>query len=362
MRALAAASLILAFRLVAGAEEIAGGPVVVNLSPRSATVVWLVSEGESALGESPAEAKLTSKILRPRRAVYTGLKPDTTYYYSVPGGGKGRFKTPPGQQAKAAPFTFIVYGDTRTRHDVHAKVMAAVEKTDPDFVVHTGDLVASGDDVSLWPIFFEIEKNVLSRAAFYPSLGNHERNSANWYEFLDQHAPYYSFNWGNAHFAILNSDIANAAPGRQAQDRFWREQVDWLEQDLARSQNADFRFVVSHHPPFTAVSNRQGDNAHMTALVPLMEKCRVTAMLNGHDHNYQHFEKSGVHYLTTGGGGAPLYDVNRPPAGITRKVETTENFVRVKIGGRQATFEALGVDGRVIDHFEAAAPESAPAR
>jgi hypothetical protein len=75
-------------------------------------------------------------------------------------------------------------------------------------------------------------------------------------------------------------------------------------------------------------------------------------MFNGHDHNYQHFEKNKINYVTTGGGGAPLYDVDLPPAYITRKVEKTENFVHVQIDGKQATFEALGVDMRVIDRFE----------
>jgi len=63
--------------------------------------------------------------------------------------------------------------------------------------------------------------------------------------------------------------------------------------------------VLAHHPPFTAVERRQGDNPQMTALTPMFEKYHVTAGLFGHDHNYQHYLKNGVHYFTTGGGGAP---------------------------------------------------------
>jgi len=102
----------------------------------------------------------------------------------------------------------------------------------------------------------------------------------------------------------------------------------------------------------TAVTKRQGDNKHMTALEPLFEKYKVTAGFFGHDHNYQHYLKDGVHYFITGGGGAPLYDVDTPPAGITKKVESTENFVTVDIDGNKARFEARKPDGTSLDITE----------
>jgi predicted MPP superfamily phosphohydrolase len=353
--------LFCALPLVAAAEETVGGPAVVNVGPRTATVIWLVSDAQSTLGEAPDNQKVIAKTVQVRKTVYTGLKPGTTYYYTVPA-GTGHFKTAlarspvnsPG--AGSAQYSFVVFGDTRTRDDVHAQVIARVEKTDPDFVVHTGDLVAEGADTALWPNFFKIEKSLLAKAAFYPALGNHEKNDKQYYAFLDSPGPYYSFNWGNAHFSVLNTDIGSAALGTGAQDQYWKEQVAWLEQDLAKNQMADFRFVVGHHPPFTAVSDRQGDNAHVSALVPMMEKYKVTAMFNGHDHNYQRYEKKGINYVTTGGGGAPLYDVDMPPAYITRKVEKTENFVHVMVDGKHASMEAIAIDGRVIDRIDLGAP------
>jgi len=36
-------------------------------------------------------------------------------------------------------------------------------------------------------------------------------------------------------------------------------------------------------------------NPEMAALVPLFEKQRLTAGFFGHDHNYQHYLKNGVH-------------------------------------------------------------------
>ena len=71
----------------------------------------------------------------------------------------------------------------------------------------------------------------------------------------------------------------------------------------------------------------------MTALTEMFEKYHVSAGFFGHDHNYQHYMKKGIHYLTAGGGGAPLYDVNSPPASITQKVVSIENFVSVAVNG-----------------------------
>lgn len=332
------------------AEEVLAGPAVVNLGPRTATVIWLVSDARTTLGESADQLSRVAKTVQVRKSVYTGLKLGTTYFYATPA-GKGHFKTPPAANA-ATPFTFLVYGDVRTRDEVHAQVIARAQQADPDFVIHTGDLVADGTDTALWPNFFRIEAPLLSKTAFYPSLGNHEKNDPQYYEFLNAKSGYYSFNWGNAHFSIINTDIRNAAAGTEEQERYWKEQVAWLEQDLIRSQNADFRFVAGHHPPFTAVSSRQGDNAHIIALVPMMEKYKVTAMLNGHDHNYQRYEKKDVQYIVTGGGGAPLYNVDMPPAYITKRVEKIENFVRIRIDGKRATGETIAIDGHLIDRFE----------
>lgn len=144
---------------------------------------------------------------------------DNTYHYQAfPGGaGKGSFKTPPVGDTQ---FQFVVYGDTRTRHDVHRTLIAGILKhANPDFVMHTGDLVEDGDNPSLWPIFFEIEGPLLRQAAFFPASGNHERNSSNYYGYMEARA-YYSFDWGSAHFVVINSDLENAAPTLSGRDAF----------------------------------------------------------------------------------------------------------------------------------------------
>ncbi len=308
-----------------------------HVTSQSATIVWVVRSEDGTL--------------RAEKKALTDLQPGKTYPYTIQeaGGATGYFKTAP---SGPTPFEFVVYGDTRTRHDMHRRVVEAVLKySTPDLVLHTGDLVANGADVAQWPVFFGLEKDLLRKVAFFPALGNHERNDPQFYEFFQIGKPYYSFDWGNAHFIVLNSDIGNAASNAAAKAAFWDEQTRWLEADLQKSQGAAFRFLVAHHPPFTAVARRQGDNPEMTALVPLFEKYHLSAGFFGHDHNYQHYLKNGVHYVITGGGGAPLYDVNTPPAVITKKVISTEHFTKMSVNGSAATLTALGLDGSTIEEF-----------
>jgi hypothetical protein len=338
----------------AAGQKILGGPYVVGVSTKSATVAWLVQAAEVTFRPPNGAAALTAPALRVESTTLTGLQPDTRYEFNIGSSGdegKGSFKTAP--SSVEAPYRFVVYGDNRTRPDVHAKVIGELLNHGvPDFVVQTGDMVADGNDSSLWPEFFSIERDLLRRSAFFPALGNHERNSRNFYSMFRMDAPYYSFNWGNSHFLVLNSDIANAEESITARDQFWSVQRQWIEDDLRNTQNVHYRFIVAHHPPYTAVTRRQGDNPHMTALGPLLEKYHVSAGFFGHDHNYQHYLKNGIHYVTTGGGGAPLYDVDTPPAGITQKVASIENFVTVSVNKDIAHVKAIAIDGKTLDEFD----------
>jgi len=348
-------SLLLAAVPVFAGPKLAGGPIVVNVTQRSATVLWVVETDEAVLHTPTGNAKIFPS-LHAEQTTFTGLQPNTKYEFEVgPEKSKGSFKTPP---AAGEPFRFISYGDTRTRPDAHRAVMQELLKHGiPDFITFSGDAIADGNDPALWPIFFDIEKDLLRQAAFFPSLGNHERHSPNWSQLFGQAKPYYSFNWGNAHFAVLDSDIGSVSPFLDVREKYWTEQAHWLEEDLAANQKADFRFIVAHHPPYTAVQSRQGDNPHMMALAPMLKKYRVSAGLFGHDHNYQHYLKDGIHYITSGGGGAPLYDVDVPPAGITQKVMSIENFVSFSVNGKTAKVDAIAVDGKTIDQFEITAPK-----
>jgi len=336
--------------VVQAADKVVGGPMAVNVGPKEATITWVVETTDARVGKAP-EKLAGSPVLRYHKVTLTGLEPGTTYYYDVLGRpeGRGRFKTAP---EGPASFQFVAYGDTRSRHDVHRRVMAAVVKEPADFVLHTGDLVSDGRQMDQWPVFWSIEKDVLNKVAFFPSLGNHERNSRHYYDGFDQRESYYSFDWGSAHFTVLNTSFGDVSPSKALQEAFFFEQLRWLEADLAAAQKADLRFAAMHHPMMTAVKSRQRTTPVTEQLMALFEKYKVHVVFAGHDHNYQHHLKNGVRYIVTGGGGAPLYPVDAPIPGVTQKAESVENFVRVKVEGAKATLQALRPDGSVIDRFQ----------
>jgi 3',5'-cyclic AMP phosphodiesterase CpdA len=338
---------------LAAADKLIGGPFTVNVTTRSATVVWIVGSDELILHPPGGVEGRYSPSFRIEKTTLASLQPGTKYDYELPGfpGVKGSFRT--AAAANAPSYQFLVYGDTRTRHDVHRRVVEAILNDGvPDFAIQSGDLVENGEDNSLWPIYFDIEKDLLRQIAFFPVLGNHERNTRDFYEFFQAITPYYSFNWGNAHIMVLNSDIASSGANKPARDAFWAEQTKWLENELQTSQNVEYRIVVAHHPPFSAVSNRQGSNPEMRALVPMFEKYRVSIAFFGHDHNYQRNLQNGINYVISGGGGAPLYDVDKPDPATSQKAISVENFVKVSVAGKVIKVVAKGLDGKTLDEFE----------
>lgn len=92
--------LIAAAQLTTAAEKIekiVGGPFVVNVTSRSATVAWVV-QGDGVTLRSPTGSVLSSPALRTERTTLTSLQPNTKYEYNISSegdGGKGSFKTPP---------------------------------------------------------------------------------------------------------------------------------------------------------------------------------------------------------------------------------------------------------------------------
>ena len=60
--------------------------------------------------------------------------------------------------------------------------------------------------------------------------------------------------------------MTDSAGSQAEKDAFWTEQTKWLEADLAATQTAEYRFVVCHHPPFSAVASRASPIAYWKAI------------------------------------------------------------------------------------------------
>ena len=62
----------------------------------------------------------------------------------------------------------------------------------------------------------------------------------------------------------------------------------------------------------------------------IFERHNVQAVINGHDHHYHHAFDKGVHYITTAGGGAGLYETDSPQPETVRfeKIEHMLVWIR----------------------------------
>jgi acid phosphatase len=81
------------------------------------------------------------------------------------------------------------------------------------------------------------------------------------------------------------------------------DQIAWLESELP-SSTARWKIVVGHHPAYSGERDK-GSRALIDWLVPLLERHRVQAYLNGHSHSLEHIVVRGVHYLGSGAGAQP---------------------------------------------------------
>jgi len=95
-------------------------------------------------------------------------------------------------------------------------------------------------------------------------------------------------------------------------------QKRWLEKELKAAQespNIRLVIVAGHYPPYTNSKTHDGDEGMQKQIVPLLMKYpKVRLLFSGHCHSYEHFYFKPIHYVVSGGGGAPLFDVITNPA------------------------------------------------
>ena len=97
----------------------------------------------------------------------------------------------------------------------------------------------------------------------------------------------------------------------------WQSQLAWLREALGRfdaDPSTRGVLVFLHHPPFTN-SRVTSDTMHVQRdlLGPFQQSEKTMAMISGHVHSYERFERSGKVFLVTGGGGGPRVSLAEGP-------------------------------------------------
>jgi tRNA(Leu) C34 or U34 (ribose-2'-O)-methylase TrmL len=266
----------------------------------------------------------------------TQLAPDTTYHYRVLIGEEvtadHTFTT-----FGSYTFTFVVYGDTQEqlpmftqleRHKIVADRIAA--ENGISFILHCGDLVGDVNSPEEWNRFFEAARSALAKTPIFPVLGNHENNSSDYYDAFGI-PQWYSFDCGNAHFAMLDSNSLTAI------------QAKWLTEDL--SGDACWKFAVFHHPPYSSANYHWGGWLDLRAAwEPVFVANGVNAVFNGHVHAYERYCENGIHYAVLGIGGGPCYMLAEEKMdGYRNSFENTLGYARVTVNGNKAFMEIIKV-------------------
>ena len=299
------------------------------------------------------------------QADLTDLQPGKRYGYRVMQNGVWLTPGPVFfQTAGPGKFSFLVFGDSG-QNTTPQRMLVPLMNAEPDiaFLMHTGDLSYPQGTFALYETnYFGMNAPLFSRLPVFATPGNHDYLSDGATAFLACHAGpacgvdpadaghYYSFDWGNAHFTYLDSNLM----GTVSRDRM----LDWLERDLGATRQF-WKIVCLHHPPYPT-GHHLGDsvcNAVRESINPILERYGVQLVLAGHEHGYERTAPLiadqpvapgfGTTYVISGGGGADLHDVNS--GGVTEFALETYHYLRVDVDGSSLTIRATALDGSEIE-------------
>ncbi|MCX5794463.1 MAG: metallophosphoesterase [Elusimicrobia bacterium] len=238
----------------------------------------------------------------------------------------------------------VVYGDTRSDHEAHRRVVSQLMKFKPAVVFHTGDMVSRGSSAKDWRYFNEISSGLRASAEFFPVHGNHEDHAPLYYQNfnLEPDRIWYSLDRSGVHFVVLDSESP-----------LWEgsSQGKWLEDDLSLAA-ARFTVVLLHRPVYGTGQHAVHDTKILAPiLAPLFKKYGVGAVFSGHDHIYERSEVGGIAYIVTGGGGAPLYTKRSGASPYSKVFIPKHNFVTLSVKPEGLFCEVFDDNGAPLDSF-----------
>jgi acid phosphatase type 7 len=196
------------------------------------------------------------------------------------------------------------------------------------------------------------------KARTRPSPGNHEymTSGASGYKTYFSGVPevstnptYYAYNLGAWRIYSLDSNLTGAAMNTQ---------LNWLSDDLA-STNTTCELAYWHHP--VASSGQHGPTTLGRQLFAELDSAGADLVLNGHDHNYERFEKinssgqpsaNGIVEIVIGTGGTDLRGQGFVQPGSQKRNFDTHGIVDINLSSTGYSGEFVPVPGTTFtDNF-----------
>lgn len=282
---------------------------------------------------------------------------------------------PAEQVAVAGATVFIGAGDIArcdgTGDEGTARLVDSVLKADSvagvnDAVFTVGDNaypVGSPSDFAncFGPSWGDTAKRIMKK--IHPAPGNHEHktpDAAPYYAYFGEKRAgsprkgYYSYDLGDWHVIVLNSEIVvnGVFP---VEDR--RAQEEWLRKDLAGS-NKKCAIAYLHHPRFS--SGWHGNEVLLQPLWQIMYDGNVDVVIHGHDHNYERFAPltaagvldtlRGIVSFVVGTGGAELRGLaGTPQVHSLSRIQGYYGVLKLTLGKEEYRHAFLTTDGRIWD-------------
>jgi len=268
---------------------------LVTLTDTSMIVTWTTNENSSTyIDYGVRPFLLNSHYYEENQTLVTfhyleldGVQPGTTYYYKVCSGGtRSRMRTfttliPPSGEYLFSFATITdkhVYSRDPNSITLSELAVAEINCRDAKFVIDKGDMGYT----------FNQSKNITDdfNISYYPVYGDNDfqDSSGDVEEFMDVYnlnSTYYSFNFEDYHFVILDS----ADRGGKETGAISDEEFTWLKEDLAN--NADKNIMIfMHHPagirgilPFVMLNVVDGLNFRF-----IISQYNVVGVFSGHTH------------------------------------------------------------------------------
>jgi hypothetical protein len=203
--------------------------------------------------------------------------------------------------ADSGPFRFVLLGDRtgEAQPGVWEHVWQEAAAANPAFLLGVGDTIEGGNDATAESEWQQVGRMLAPYRRFplYLAPGNHDVWSPASEKLFPQHTRHplhYGFDYGTAHFTILDNSRA---------DQFSAAELAFLESDLEQHQGQAVKFVVSHRPSWIVDAGLRNTQF---PLHQLARKYGVKYVVAGHVHQILHVDLEGVSYLSLPSSGGHL--------------------------------------------------------
>ncbi|MBN8730250.1 MAG: metallophosphoesterase [Acidobacteria bacterium] len=235
-------------------------------------------------------------------------------------------------------FRFSILGDRTggAQPEIYGRIWREVDLLHPDFVINVGDTIQGGRDADLDAQWSEL-RPLFQRYSHYPlyfTPGNHDvfnDTSKALYEKESKRPTFYSFDYQEAHFTVLDNSRTNDLT---------EDQIKFLEKDLEANKDKRPKFVFFHKPYWIApLKLGSGD----FPLHQLAKKYGVEHIISGHGHVFVRIVRDGIAYMEVGSSGGTMEKALEQGHGF--KEGRFYHHVWVRVKGSKAMMSVKELDG-----------------